>query len=189
MTNEELIRCCEKLRACESSLDWLRTQPADQPAVETLAACDQPDWLLWLAHHSSAPIEPKMYVRVAVESARLVLDLAPAGEKRPAAAVALVDRWLAGEAVSVEDLWAAARASRAAWATWAARTTRAEASRAAWAAAAAAEAEAGDKRAGLAAAAAAAAAARAAPERRARLLSIVRERVEWSLIEAALEKA
>ena len=122
--------------------------------------CERGDWLLWLA--ARAGVDRREVVLAACAVARTALQYVRAGEERPRIAIETAERWARGEA-SIADVRAAAAAT--------ATATAADA----------------------AAAAAYAYAAYAAGARRASLLSssaaLVRERIPWPVVEAALSRA
>ena len=116
-------------RACKEALDWIGGRTAEQAWDES----PRGDWLIWWGHRLG--LTPRDLVRGAVAAARCAPQ-GPSGE----AALALVERWLAGEVVTASELWAAAAAEAAASAAAAAEAA-ASAARA-WAAASAAAASA-----------------------------------------------
>lgn len=124
----------ESMDACDDALAWLRNE--DHPDITAAwAACPRADWMLWLAGRCAASDGSKhaAIVAAAADCAAAVLDLIPAGEGRPRAAVETARRWCTGQATAAE-CWAAADAANAAAAVHAASTAAAAAARAAFAA-------------------------------------------------------
>ena len=166
------------LGACDDGIEWAATQPDAETAWRT---CTRGDWMLWLLgrrHCERETLEHRALVAIACECARLALPHVLPGEMRPLRAIEAAERYARGEAISHEELRAAARAAAAA-AAWAgvaaaaaaayAYSAAADAARASVADAAAADA---DAAAWAAANAAAADAARAST--RAQCADIVR---------------
>ena len=109
---ERMIAYLERMLACDDAVAWCRTQP-DLPTA--WAACERPDWLLWLAGRTGAKHE--LLVLVACEIAETVLHMVPAGEDRPRLAIETSRAWMRGEASLDQVRMAAADADYAVWAT------------------------------------------------------------------------
>ena len=161
-----LMRNLRRLGACSEAVEWANTQPDP----ETLwRGCHRGDWMLWLA--ARAGVRRQDVVLAACACARLALSRVTVGEERPRIAIETAEAWARGDAgVTLAQVRAAADA--------AAYAADAAADAAAYAAAYASDA---------AAYAAAAAAARAAT--RSACASLVRERIPWSAVAAALAPA
>jgi hypothetical protein len=158
-----LLRHLRRLGACPDAVIWAKTQPDP----ETLwAACERGDWMLWLAARTG--VRRQDLVLAACACARLALPYVAVGEPRPLRAIETAERWARGEGASLVDVRTAAYAARAA------------AADAAYAADAAADA-----------AYAAAADADAADAAGAKVLrecaGLVRARIPWATVAAALE--
>ncbi len=105
------------LGACEESIEWSATQPDSATAW---AACERPDWLLWLAGRTATTAEHRQaIVLAACDCARTSLMYVPAGEDRPRLAVEAAEAWCRGEA-TVEEVRHAYAAANAAYANAAA---------------------------------------------------------------------
>ena len=121
-----MMELLNKLNACQEAKQWAAGKTLSQAWVE----CNRPDWMLWLLGRSS--INKKTIATIAVEFAE---SCAHNAKDYPAVAecIAVVKRFLAGEATQDELLAARSAAWGAAeLAAWAA------AELAAWAAARAA---------------------------------------------------
>ena len=91
------------LGACAEALRGLRA--ARHPDLATAwAACRRPDWLLWLAGRCAAygSTEHRAVVTAAAGCVAGVLDIVPAGDERPRAAVETAQAWAQGGA-SIHD--------------------------------------------------------------------------------------
>ena len=141
------------MHACEEAIKWVGNKTAKQ----SWKTCPRPDWMLWLLTKQLGkkgwPTR-KQLVAAACDCAETVLHFVPAKEKRPAKALAITRKWLAGKATLKQVREAADAAFAAAFAT-------AYVADAAYAAASAADAAYAADAADAATAAAAAAAAAA----------------------------
>jgi hypothetical protein len=169
--------------------------------------CERGDWLLWLAARTG--VDRRIVVLAACDCSRLALVHVPAGEERPQIAIETAERWTRGEATIGEVHEAASDAAHAADAAVYASDAAAAAYAAAHAAAAADytadaaytahAAHAADYTADAAAYASDAAAyaytstyAASAADARAhtwhQCADLVRARIGWSMVEAALTR-
>ena len=99
------------LKACPDAVDWAAQHDSPQAAWD---ACDRGDRMLWIAarlagDHGSP--SHRLVVLAACACARIALRFVPADEPRPAAALALAERYGQGEAITSADLRAAAVAA------------------------------------------------------------------------------
>lgn len=159
-------------RACDSSIKWIESLPADMPAAEGWVLCQRGDWLLWLAGYSR--VDRKKVVLAACACARTSLVHVASGEERPRIAIETAERWTRSEATIGEVRSASAFASAS---PFAASAFAAEAAAASAFAAFAAEAAEAAFAAAFAADAAADASARKASL--ARSAELVREVISW----------
>ncbi len=109
-----------KPKPCEESIVWARTQPDWQTAWNN---CERGDWMLYRLGRGLVQGSPshRKLVGVVCQVARLALPYVAQGEKRPEAAIALAERFAAGENISITELrnaaaYAAAYAADAAYA-------------------------------------------------------------------------
>jgi hypothetical protein len=118
--------------------DWAdECERGGMSLLEAMRGCGRPDWIVWLA----TTLDVRRGITCASACARAGQ---PAGaDPRSIAALDLVDRWCAGEDVSVEALRDAAVEAEAARA--AAYASRSTAAAAAWVADAAVAADAGER--------------------------------------------
>lgn len=156
------------LYACDEALEWVGRR-----SLQTAwRLCERGDWMLWLAAHVG--VDRRLLVRAACDCARLALVHVPAGEDRPRLAIEAAERWCDGLA-TIEDVRASASAAYAA-AAYAysayAYSAYAAAESAASAAAAAYAAYAADN-------------ARTATHRQ--CAGLVRARIPYAVISAAME--
>ena len=180
-----------RLGACDEARRVYGAQPATE---ETYAACQRGDWLLWLA--ARAGVDRRALVLAACECAELALPIWERRypeDRRPQKALRIARAWARGEA-SLEDVRAAdgAAANAAYDAADAADSAATDAARAISAAVAAASISARDAAAAAASISArdAAAAADAAGDAvLVRCAGIVRSRIPWSVLRAALDAA
>jgi hypothetical protein len=182
------------MHPCEDARTWLAEFPGT--AAQAWLRCPRGDWMLWVAAH--AGVERRLVVRAACDCARLALRFVPSGEERPRLAIEAVERWCKGEA-SQDDVRAAAAASSVytiavAAAAIATTTVAAASSSSVYAAAAAAAEAAAAAYASSSDAAAAVAAAyaydSAAAQNRVlhRCARLVRRRIGWLQVLAAMEE-
>jgi hypothetical protein len=193
---EKLLRKLRTMGACQEGIDLVRKHATPE---EWWATSDRGDHMLWLA--GCAEVRRQDVVLAACACARLALPYVRAGDERPSVAIETAERWARGEpGVTLADVRAAAYA--AASAADAADAYAADAAAASAYAAAAADAAAAYAAASAAATAYAAAyaadaadayaadAADAAAYARTRALrecaDLVRERIPWSTVDAAL---
>ena len=100
------MKWTEKLprNACDSAIDWCKTQRSISAAWRE---CKRGDWMLWLLAHKveQGSKYHKKIVRVACECARLALKYVPEGEERPRIAIETAEKWSGGMATlrEVED--------------------------------------------------------------------------------------
>lgn len=107
MTRRQAIEKLHQLGACEEACEWFENSGLDPE--EAWNQCNEPDWLAWLAY--SLNIDLETIVRAVYESAKVVSHLIPDEEKYSRQALELVERWLAGEEVSANELKVAAASS------------------------------------------------------------------------------
>ena len=172
MNAQEILR---QHNACAAAVKWIgKRQPA-----RAWAQCPRGDWMLWIA--ARVGVDRKLVVRATCDCVRTALKFVPKGEKRPLVAIQTAERWCRGEA-TIEEV---RRAAYAAYAAYAASAAAASAAAAAYAASAAYAA--------YAASAASDAAEAAAPAARTkaqkRCAALVRKRIPWSVVKAAIEDA
>ena len=97
------------ISACQTAVDWARTQPSYATAWEV---CPDPAWLVWLVDRLDPdPRHIDLWLATCLIAER-ALRFVPSGEDRPRRAIECRRAWCRGEATEI-DL-AAARA--AAWA-------------------------------------------------------------------------
>jgi hypothetical protein len=183
-----LINRIRHMRPCHDAVEWL----GERDLATAWAACPRGAWLLWLA--ARAGVDRRVVVLAACDCAEPALRHIPAEEPRPAEALRIARAWARGEATPEEVQRAAyAAACYAASAAYTSAAAYAAASAAALAAdaadscatyaayaanAAACDADAYASTASAAYAASVAFAARSA--------DLVRARVTWEMVEAAL---
>jgi hypothetical protein len=167
-----LAAILRKHGACYGAKDWAKAGDYGADLERAWNECPRGDYLLWIA--AKIGVDRKLVVLAACACARLALRHVKPGEDRPLKAIETAEAWTRGEA-TIEQVQQAA-----AYAAAAAAYAAADADAAAYAAAAAAYA-----------AAAAAYAAAAAAYARQRVLtqcaSIVRERISFAVVLAAVE--
>jgi hypothetical protein len=153
-----------RLGACREAIAWV----GDMPSKRAWETCERGDWLLWLS--ARVGVDRKLVVLAACDCAELALKHVPAGENRPREAIETARAWTRGEA-NIEQVRDAAAAADAAAAYAAAAADAAGA--AAYAAEAAADA------------ADAAGAARTKVRRQ--CADLVRARIPWTKVAAAIK--
>jgi hypothetical protein len=153
-----------RLGACREATEWV----GDMPSKRAWETCHRGDWLLWLS--ARVGVDRKLVVLAACDCAELALKHVPAGENRPREAIETARAWTRGEA-NIEQVRDAAAAADAAAAYAAAAADAAGA--AAYAAEAAADA------------ADAAGAARTKVRRQ--CADLVRARIPWTKVAAAIK--
>ena len=96
-----------ELDACEEAIEWCTTQP---DLATAWATCERSDWLFWLLRKCGPRTDEakRQYQQIAIEIARSVLHLVPAGEERPRLAIEAAEKYLRGE-ISGDELIAARR--------------------------------------------------------------------------------
>jgi hypothetical protein len=159
----------EGLGACPEAIEWAGDRTPEQAWRE----CPRGDWLLWAAERVG--VDRRLLVLAACDCAETALVHVPDGEERPRMAIETARAWARGEA-TIEEVRAAAGA--AAGATWGVGGAARAAAGAAWGVGDAARAAAWAAWAAAGAAWAAAAWARGA--------DLVRARVPWAVVDAAL---
>ena len=174
----------ETLSACDEAREWYD----DRPSHLAWRQCERGDWLLWIADRLG--VDRKLVVLAACDCAETALKFVPAGEDRPRIAIETARKWASGEATAIKEVRADAADAYAAYAY----AAYADAAYAAYAAAAyAAAAYAADAAAAYAAAAYASDATHAAAYAAARQPSLkesarlVRKRIPWRVVKAAIE--
>ena len=125
------------LNACDDAQRWA----AGKSLSEVWATCHRGDWMLWLAARYG-DVPRKTSVAIACDVAEPALKYTT--DPRPAECLAVVRRWLEGEATLEEVKAAGAAADAAAAATRVADAAVGAAADAAWAASASAAASAAD---------------------------------------------
>jgi hypothetical protein len=179
-----VLEILRELDACDSALAWVAARPS-ATAEALWAECPRGDWMLWLV--ARAGVDRRLVVLAACDCAEPALEYVPDGEDRPRQAIEVTRAWCRGEA-ELEDVRAAALAAYAAYAARAADAYAALAADAyAYAARAADAYAAADCAAAYAAAADAADAATARTTSLAHSADIVRARIPWPTVAAALE--
>jgi hypothetical protein len=167
MTFREWL-CLPKIDACKPALAWL----GDRDAKTAWAECPDARWMLWLFRN--ATIDRRLLVMAAVDCARTALRFVPDDCPEPEVCLDIAELWTLGEATigNVREArdWVYSSADFADFADFAA------------AAAAAAAADADDD---LDAADFAADAADAALRD---MADLVRARIPWAVVEAALAR-
>jgi len=148
MSNKVFIRLLRKARACDESVEWI----GDRSFKQAFDECESTSWMFWLLGKMEGQpgwLTRQQIVLLACDCAETALKYVKTGEDRPRLAIEIARKWANGDtSISLDDVRAAARNSRAAYAA-----------AAAYAADAAAAAYAADAAAYAAAAAVAAAAA------------------------------
>lgn len=100
-----------RIGACNEAVEWAKAYPSLKAAWK---ACERADWMLWLLAKSGNPKwgtkEHRRTVRVACACARTVAHLWT--DPRSEAAVALAERYGAGEDIARADLAAAGDAAQ-----------------------------------------------------------------------------
>lgn len=113
----------EAIGACEDAVEWARGYKSFAEAWE---ACERADWLAWLVMRVAGPFGSETHRRASALVGRLAATApAPKGEKPDSPrleALGLVERYGRGEAVTRDELRAAAYATYAASAAYAACT-------------------------------------------------------------------
>lgn len=175
MTRAELRNHLVRLRACSESLEWFDATPGE-PA-DMWAMCPRIAWLYRFAVY--AGVDARSIMLAACDCARLA---GSDGDPYALRAVETAEAWTRGEA-TLDQVRAAAADAAASAAASAADTAADAATAAAFAAAAAAA----DAAACAAAYAAAYAVAYLRQETQRACTDLVRARIPWSLVEAALE--
>ncbi len=102
------------LGACDSSIDWLKTQPDFDTAW---ANCHRSDWMFWLLGRAEG-VDWKKIAFAACAIAKTALKYLPADELCSAKAIEVAEKYLRGE-IGPEELRKARRAASAANATYA----------------------------------------------------------------------
>lgn len=84
-----------RLGACAEAVTWAG---AYEMLPDAWAACERPDWMLWLLARvvSYGSDDHRALVRTACACARLVLPYVPVGETRPLAAIEAAEEWADG---------------------------------------------------------------------------------------------
>lgn len=77
MLLSELIECLRSLDACDESLAWLRTLPAESTLADDWSACPRAEWLCWLLSEVNPDRTPAMGEAERVLVARFGGELAP----------------------------------------------------------------------------------------------------------------
>lgn len=99
MTREELLSRLVNIRACFAARDWV-TETTGTPE-ELWSTCPYGDWLLWLA--AAAGADKRLVVLAACDCAETSTPHLPAATRWAAgAALAAARRWARGEATEVE---------------------------------------------------------------------------------------
>ena len=109
------IHKLKKLKACSEAVDWAEGKTWE----EMWTTCEHGDWMMWLLGKLNFPKKRivKINCRIIREQKAgegTVWDLLT--DERSRAYVELLERWAAGEEITEEQMAAAARAARAAWA-------------------------------------------------------------------------
>jgi hypothetical protein len=183
-----LIDRIRNLRPCPDAVEWL----SERDLVSAWVECPQGDWMLWLA--ARAGVDRRAVVQAACDCAEPAMRHLPAGEQRPAEAIRLARAWARGQATLAEvrraadaavyyGVYYADDADDAS--VYAASLAAAHAATYAYAASPDYAADAAASAADADAADAEDAAAVASLARRA---GIVRARVSWQMVDAALAK-
>jgi hypothetical protein len=174
----DTMKILQDMDACDPALEWVADRPDLAPDA-LWRECSRGDWLLWLA--ARVGIDRRLIVGAACDCAEPALKHVPDGEDRPRLAIETARAWCRGEAgleevrVAADDAEAAALAADYAAALSADATyADAHAADAAYSAAHAADAP-------YAAALAAASLAQGA--------DLVRARIPWPTVAAALAGA
>jgi hypothetical protein len=96
MSGKHFAADLRRLGACVEAIEWALEQP---DAASAWAACERPDWLLWLAGRTATTEEHrKAIVLAGCACARTALKYIPEGEDRPRVAIETAEAWARGEA-------------------------------------------------------------------------------------------
>lgn len=80
-----------KMRACREAVAWAKGY---ETADAAWAACERPDWMLWVAGKlATGKADKQTIVQAAAACARTALKFVPSGEARPLAAIKAAERW------------------------------------------------------------------------------------------------
>ena len=162
---------------CADAIEWYETQGSSREAWDS---CHRGDWLLWIA--ARLDVDHKTIVLAACDCAETSLEFVPAGERRPQRAIETARLWAKGKA-TISEVTAAADAS---FAYAADAFAAADASAYASASAYAADASFAASAASYAADASFAAASDVVP---CTCVRLVRTRIPWQMIQAAIDSA
>ena len=98
MTNDEVVTWCEKHRACDKAIIWMKRHGGNLAAL--WGDCERADWMLWFAAMRGCKRE--LYVIAACKCARRALKYVPKEESRPSKAIETAERWCDGKATKAE---------------------------------------------------------------------------------------
>ncbi len=87
-----IVKKLKGLNAYREAMNWVNKTPGELP--ELWAACEDPEWLYWLA--GKAGIKRKVITLSACAIARSVSHLVPPGENRPRLVIEAAEGWAKG---------------------------------------------------------------------------------------------